>query len=102
MAGGVNASVVPCLKCVKRADRISEGQENDYYRCSSCGYEFLIDWSYDGPPQNPCWPISKEEADERKKMAAQMFGIMSSNKSLSSTGTTAGVEQSTKPWWRFW
>ena len=102
MAGGINAAVVPCLQCVERADRISEGQENDYYRCSSCGYKFGIDWSHNGQPQKPCWPISEEEAAERKKMAAQMFGIMSGNKADSSTGNIAAPKQPTKPWWKFW
>ncbi len=72
MAGGVNAAVVPCLQCAERAVRISEGLENDYYRCSACGYEFGIDWSYDGPPPMPCWPISQEEVAERKKLAANL------------------------------
>jgi len=45
--------LVPCLKCAGCAVRISEGQENDCYRFSSCGYEFLIDWSYNGPLQKP-------------------------------------------------
>jgi transposase-like protein len=96
MACGVNASVVPCLKCLKLAERIFEGYENDRYRCSSCGYEFLIDWSYDGAPQKPCRPIPKEETEQRKKMAVQMFGIMSGDKALSSTETRVSVEKSTK------
>lgn len=72
MASGIHAAAVPCIKCAGRADRTSEGQENDYYRCSECGSEFGIDWSYDGPPQSPCWPISEEEAAERRRLAGEL------------------------------
>jgi len=74
MAGGVNAAIVPCLKCAGAADRTSEGQENDYYQCGECGFEFGIDWSYDGSPQTPCYPISEQETKERREMAARVFG----------------------------
>ncbi|MDQ3908565.1 MAG: hypothetical protein M3268_09515 [Acidobacteriota bacterium] len=73
MAGGVNAAVVPCLRCAGRAERTSEGIENDYYECRECGLKFGIDWFYDGPPQQPCWPISEEEAEERRRQAAPYF-----------------------------
>lgn len=70
MAGGVNAAIVPCSKCVGRAVRTSEGLETDWYSCTECGARFGIDWAYDGPPQTPCWPISEAEAEERRKVAA--------------------------------
>ncbi len=73
MAGGVNAAIFPCLRCAGPAHRTYEGQEDDHYRCSECGSEFNIDWSYDGPPQSPCWPISEEETEKIRKMAAQVF-----------------------------
>jgi hypothetical protein len=71
IAGGTNAAIVPCVRCVGPAVRTCEGLEDDHYRCSKCGYEFSIDWDYDGPPQAPCWPISEEETKKRRKMAAQ-------------------------------
>jgi DNA-directed RNA polymerase subunit RPC12/RpoP len=80
MAGGKNAAIVPCGKCVRAAVRTSEGLEDDYYRCSECGYEFGIDWSYDGPPQKPCWPISEEETEERRKIAGLVFGTEGTSK----------------------
>jgi len=43
MAGGENAAIVPCLKCAGPAHRTYEGQEDDHYRCSECGFEFGID-----------------------------------------------------------
>jgi len=69
MAGGRNAAIVPCLHCAGAAHRLTEGMEDDSYRCSECGREFGIDWSYDGPPQTPRWPISEEEAKEIRRMA---------------------------------
>ncbi len=54
MAGGVNAAIILYLKCGGSADRTFEGQEDDRYRCSECGFEFGMGWSYDGPPQIPC------------------------------------------------
>lgn len=76
MAGGVNAAIVPCRKCAGPAHRTSEGTEDDYYMCSKCGDKFGIDWSVDGPPQSPCWPISEEEAKKIRKMATQFFGVL--------------------------
>lgn len=76
MSGGPHAAIVPCLKCAGPANRTSEGLEDDYYRCSQCGYTFGIDWSYDGPPQRPCWPISEQEAETIRKTAAQFFGVV--------------------------
>ena len=73
MAGGINAAIVPCLRCVGPANRTSECLENDYYKCNDCGYGFGIDWEYDGPPQKPCWPISEEEAEKRRQDADYMF-----------------------------
>lgn len=96
MAGGVHAAVVPCLKCAGRADRISEGQENDYYRCDTCGYKFGIDWAYAGPPQKPCWPISEAEAAERRSRAAQVFGAQAGSDVDRASGATAASERNTK------
>jgi hypothetical protein len=73
MAGGEHAAVVPCLRCAGPSDRIHEGLEDDHYRCRECHCEFAIDWSYDGPPETPCWPISKEEAEKRRKIAEVLF-----------------------------
>jgi hypothetical protein len=73
MAGGEYAAIVPCLRCAGAADRIHEGLEDDHYRCRKCHCEFAIDWSYDGPPENPCWPISEEEAEERRKIAKKIY-----------------------------
>lgn len=73
MAGGSNAAVVPCLRCAGRAERTEEGIENDYYECRECGLKFGIDWFYDGPPDTPCWPISGEEAEERRRQSALRF-----------------------------
>jgi hypothetical protein len=72
MAGGVNAAIVPCWKCAGPAQRTCEGREDDHYRCSECGSEFGVDWSYDGPPQTPCWPVSKEKAEEIRKMPTRI------------------------------
>lgn len=74
MAGGIYAAAVPCLKCAGRADRIYEGLEDDYYRCSACDYEFGIDWASAGPPLKPCWPISEAEAAERRSWATHVVG----------------------------
>ena len=68
MAGGVNAAIVPCIKCVGRADRTSVGLENDWYKCSECGHKFGIDWSHCGPPQTPRWPLTEEEAEEARRI----------------------------------
>jgi hypothetical protein len=73
MAGGINAATVPCLKCAGAAGRTSEGLENDYYECAACGFRFGIDWYYEGPPQKPCWPISEEEAERRRREADLVF-----------------------------
>lgn len=73
MAGGINAATVPCLKCAGEARRTSEGQENDFYMCAECGFGFGIDWFNDGPPPAPCWPISEEEAEERREAAGRVF-----------------------------
>jgi len=74
MAGGANAAIVPCLKCAGPAHRTYEGQEDDHYRCSECGSEFGIDWSVEGPPETPRWPISEEEAKKIREMAALVLG----------------------------
>lgn len=76
MAGGINAAVVPCLKCAGAAQRTSEGRENDYYECGECGLGFGIDWSSDGPPPAPCWPISEDEAEKRRAMADSVFRLV--------------------------
>jgi hypothetical protein len=76
VAGGVNAAVVPCLKCGSSAHSTHEGQEDDYYKCTECGFKFGIDWSYDGPPQTPCWPVSQGENEKRRKWAAPFLGVL--------------------------
>ena len=68
MAGGINAAIVPCLKCVGRAVRTSEGIEDDWYECTECGSKFGIDWSHGGPPQKPCWPLSEAEDKEARRI----------------------------------
>ena len=68
MAGGINTAIVPCMKCVGRAVRVSEGLENDGYECSECGHTFIIDWSHGGPPTKPCWPLSEEEEKEARRI----------------------------------
>ncbi len=75
MAGGANAAIFPCGKCAGPAHRTHEGLETDLYQCSECGYKFGVDWSVDGPPQTPNWPISKEEAEKIREMAALVFGV---------------------------
>jgi hypothetical protein len=77
MAGGINAAIVPGLKCAGAANRITEGQETDQYSCSACGFGFLIDWYEGGPPETPCWPISEEEAERRRAEAALVFARLS-------------------------
>ena len=66
MAGEFNPAVTPCPKNVERAVKISKGQENNCSKFRSFGYEFLIDWSYNGPPKKLSWSISEEEIDERR------------------------------------
>ena len=102
MAGGVHAAAVPCIKCAQRADRVSEGLEDDYYQCHACGYQFVIDWSVEGPPQQPCWPITPATAPGRKTLAAQLFGVRSRNTSGIGAGDRAAHVGSHKPWWKFW
>lgn len=88
MAGGMNAAIVPCMRCAGPAHRTSEGVENDYYKCDECGYGFGIDWSYEGPPREPCWPISEEEALERRAMADRVFNTVLKDKSADLKGRT--------------
>jgi hypothetical protein len=71
MAGGTYAVTVPCLKCAGPALRTAEGQENDYYTCAHCGLSFGIDWMAGGPPLTPCWPISEEDAQDRRRKAGE-------------------------------
>jgi hypothetical protein len=67
VAGGPNAAAVLCQKCLGRAVRVSEGLEDDYYRCERCGYAFGIDWS-EGQPASPCWPPSAEALAEARRV----------------------------------
>jgi hypothetical protein len=67
MAGGPNARIVACLHCDARAERTSEGSEDDYYVCDG-GHEFGIDWSYGGPPTEPQWPLTLEHLQQRKEL----------------------------------
>ena len=73
MAGGEHAAIVPCVRCLGPSNRIYEGLEDDHYRCRECHCEFAVDWSYDGLPEKPCWPISQEEAEERRKIAQYIY-----------------------------
>ncbi len=68
MSGGINAAIVPCMKCLGRAVRVYEGMENDGYECNECGHKFSIDWSHGGPPVKPCWPLSEEEENEARRI----------------------------------
>ncbi len=72
MAGGINAAIVACIKCVGPANRTYEGMENDGYECSACGHWFNIDWSHGGPPQKPCWPLSDAEETELRRIIKLM------------------------------
>ncbi len=85
MAGGIYAAAVPCLKCAGRADRIYEGLEDDYYRCSACGYEFGIDWSYAGAPSAPAGPLPRQLGGEvgRHMSSAQRKDPMQSRPPMS-------------------
>lgn len=75
MAGGENARVVPCFVCTARAERTSEGIEDDEYLCEE-GHTFGIDWSY-GQPSVPQWPASAEDLAviaEMKRMREEAGG----------------------------
>ena len=74
MAGGINAAIVACMKCIERAVRTYEGIETDGYQCSACGFQFSIDWSHTGAPQKPCWPLSEEEAEEARLISHLIKG----------------------------
>ena len=69
MSGGENAEFVACTRCAEQALRMSEGIETNWYLCASCGNKFGIDWSYDGPPDVPQWPPTKEQVEAIKRMA---------------------------------
>lgn len=99
MAGGPNANVVMCLKCTEKANRISEGLEDDYYECEMCGYRFGIDWSLDGPPEKPCWPPSPEEIEAAKKVGA-LIGISGAEMARGEPANHEPVQQ--RRWWQFW
>lgn len=99
MAGGMYAAAVPCLRCAERADRVVDGLETDYYRCTACGYQFGIDWATSGPPQTPCWPISPADAQARRQAGAQMFGAAAQS---APPPPSAPAQSSRKPWWKFW
>ena len=71
MAGGPNASTLMCMHCTGKAGRVSEGLENDWYRCEVCDKEFGIDWSY-GQPEAACWPPSAKELEEAQRILALM------------------------------
>jgi hypothetical protein len=91
MAGGINAAIVPCIRCAGAAQRTTEGQEDDQYKCSECGKVFLIDWSYDGPPQRACWPISQEEAKNIRRMARLFYANLSESEKDSQTSNSDDV-----------
>ena len=91
MAGGIFATIVPCLRCAGAAQRTAEGQEDDHYKCRECGNVFLIDWSYDGPPQRPCWPISEEEARNIRRIARLFHRELSGSDKQSQTANSDDV-----------
>jgi hypothetical protein len=69
MAGGQNAQSTMCPKCFERAERVTEGIEDDHYECPSCGARFGIDWS-EGQPESPCWPPTAEERAEAQRLSS--------------------------------
>jgi len=73
MAGGPLAQEVPCFEClgegkITKATRISEGAEDDHYRCD-LGHEFGIDYRK-GPATEPQWPLTPEQIEAFKTAAA--------------------------------
>lgn len=91
MAGGPNAAIVACIQCAGKANRTSEGCENDSYACEECGHRFGLDYCR-GRPNKPCWPPSPEEAAAIRAFAA-------------ARAADPEVPQSAgphRPWWRFW
>jgi hypothetical protein len=60
-----------CLECGEWADRISEGLENDAYRCNGCGRGFSVDWRR-GQPTEPTWPETPEGLAEARRLFAIM------------------------------
>ncbi len=73
MAGGPNAEVVMCGRCLGRAVRTSEGLEDDWYACEACGATFGVDWSR-GAPAQPCWPPSAEQLALARRYQAMLRG----------------------------
>lgn len=71
MAGGPHAHSMLCLSCLGRAVRISEGLENDGYKCESCGKGFSVDWRR-GVPEKPIWPPSEEDLRMAREIQRQM------------------------------
>jgi hypothetical protein len=60
-----------CLSCLGRAVRISEGLENDAYKCEVCGKGFSVDWRRGGPDK-PIWPPSQEDLRMAREVQRQM------------------------------
>lgn len=73
MAGGRYAESTMCPQCLARADRVTEGVEDDYYACPSCGTRFGIDWSH-GQPKTPCWPPTKEQIEQAREVRKRADG----------------------------
>jgi hypothetical protein len=67
MAGGPHAAVVMCLHCGGKANRMSEGLENDWYLCESCEKKFGVHWD-DGPPAAPQWPPTAEQLEHLRQL----------------------------------
>ncbi len=67
MAGGPNAASTVCPQCLGRAERTSEGIEDDHYECPTCGERFGVDWSH-GQPEEPCWPPTEEQLEQARQM----------------------------------
>jgi|ETNmetMinimDraft_26_1059896.scaffolds.fasta_scaffold229871_2 hypothetical protein len=62
-----------CPRCLERAERVTEGIEDDSYECPSCGEGFGIDWSH-GQPDRPCWPTTAREIEEARLTQACLKG----------------------------
>jgi hypothetical protein len=74
MAGGPHAGTVACFRCLDEdgqlvpAERISEGVENDAYRCAR-GHGFAVDWRRTRPDR-PQWPPDAETEALAARMRA--------------------------------
>jgi hypothetical protein len=94
MAGGEFAAEATCARCAGRAVRTYEGSEDDHYCCTSCGYNFGIDWSRSGPASKPLWPPS----DIERQMILSVAAVVSSaSKTTEDKQVTSSVEPAPRP-----